>query len=387
MRILAARKSTALGASVFAVGFAVFAAVRSVVYAPLREFDSAAAPGVVFSLLGSGLLQALIFLLAIYIPVLVGLGNGLSGDGLGLSVSRNEYRHAASALLPLWGVVFLIIAPLQALLPQFLLLIPDTLSISIGLLFLTVTLSAYTIWAVRELSFVSWLAAAGVFVLSWATFPLLYVMTAFLSSLPFFLLFPLAYLGWQRLKEHDASRRRQQELREHLRILTVNPQDADARHQLGLIYLDSGRFDEAEKQFREAVHIAPAEPDHHYCLGLTLERRGDWAGALSEYEETYRLDPQHRLGEVIREVGKGYLHTGSLEKAREFLQYFLDARGSDPEGRFWLAVALDGLGRREEARAQLATILEQTRSTPQFFRKEHREWVHRARQQVRALRS
>lgn len=91
------------------------------------------------------------------------------------------------------------------------------------------------------------------------------------------------------------------------------------------------------------------------------------------------MEPEYGHGDIFREVGKSYLHTGKLEKAVEFLKYFLENRASDPEGRYWLAIALQRMGKEDQMRAQLATILEQARSNPRFFRKENREWLYRAR--------
>ena len=58
-------------------------------------------------------------------------------------------------------------------------------------------------------------------------------------------------------------------------------------------------------------------------------------------------------------------------------------RGSDPEGRYWLAVALQKSGDADQMRMQLNTILEQARSNPRFFRKENREWIYKARSLLR----
>jgi tetratricopeptide (TPR) repeat protein len=110
---------------------------------------------------------------------------------------------------------------------------------------------------------------------------------------------------------------------------------------------------------------------------------GEWPEALEQYEETYRLDPEYGVGDIFREVGKGYLHTGNIEKGMEFLTFFLKKRVSDPEGRFWLAVALKKKGNLEEMRLQLNLILEQARSLPRFFRKKNREWLYLARNMIR----
>ena len=96
----------------------------------------------------------------------------------------------------------------------------------------------------------------------------------------------------------------------------------------------------ARGYFENALRIDPGDPDYHYYLGRCHETEREWSQALEQYEETYRLNPEYRLGDILREVGKGYLHTGNVEKGIEFLRFFLAKRSSDPEGRYWLAVAL-----------------------------------------------
>jgi hypothetical protein len=68
-----------------------------------------------------------------------------------------------------------------------------------------------------------------------------------------------------------------------------------------------------------------------------------------------------------------------LDKAIEFLRFFLERRSSDPEGRYWLAIALKRCGKPDEMRVQLSAVLEQARTSPRFFRREKREWIYRAR--------
>ena len=159
----------------------------------------------------------------------------------------------------------------------------------------------------------------------------------------------------------------------------MNPRDADAHYQLGLLHYRHRNLDAAQSYFDQALAIEPEDPDYHYFLGRVHEARGNWPSALGEYEATYRLNPEYALGDIFREVGKAYLHEKSLDKAVEFLRFFLSRRSSDPEGRYWLALALLEAGDRSEARVQLNTLLDQARATPRFFRRENREWIHRAR--------
>ncbi len=373
---MAEQRAIIRGVLCFVLGFLAFIMVRNTVYAQLREPGLQQA-SLIRSILEINLVQALLFLSLLYIPALILLSNSISGYGLGMSVSQKEWRAHVSALLPLWAILLLITAPLQWLTPHF--LVVGEFGISIGLLILLVLLVVYTIWAIKVLNYLSVAAALVVFALSWFTLPVYYLLTAFFFALPFFILIPLLYLSYQWIRSYFASQTSDRAFQKHLRFLTANPQDADAHYQLGLIHLKRRNLKAAQGYFVNAIKIDPEDPDYHYFLGSTYELKKEWPEALEQYEETYRLNPNYGLGDIFREVGKGYLHTGEIEKSIEFLRFFLNNRSSDPEGRYWFAVALRETGDTEQTRIQLNTILEQARSNPQFFRKENREWIYRAR--------
>jgi tetratricopeptide (TPR) repeat protein len=381
IRALAEEHAVLRGFFSFILGFLGFALVRSNVYAPLQpNFDGVS---LFTSFLQLNLIQALVFFSLVYVPAVIVLGNSLAGDGFGFYVSREEYRSHVSALFPLWGILLLVAAPLQWLVPEFLILGGGLFGISVGLLVLLILMAVYSVWAIRQLNYLSLATGIAVFVLSWFTLPVFYLLTSFLLALPLIILIPVLYLVLQRAHTFAGSRQGERNLQHHLHILTLNPQDADAHHQLGLIHLKRRNLDAAQKAFSAALKIDPKDPDYHYFLGRVFELKGDWPQALSCYEETYRLNPEYGLGDIFREVGKGYLNTGRFEKAMEFLQFFLETRGSDPEGRYWLAVAHLKTGDLEGMKGQLKTVLEQARSNPRFFRKENREWLYRSRTLLR----
>jgi tetratricopeptide (TPR) repeat protein len=380
LRAQAERRAPVAGVLCFCVGFLSYALVRNSVYAVLPELMSQQA-GILDSFLNFQLIQILLFLLLIYVPAVIVMSNAISGDGLGFSFSRQEYQTHVSGLLPLWGLLFLICAPLQWLVPHFLII--GVVEISIGMLVRSILIVAYTFWAIKQLNYLSPVQALGVFFLSWFTFPIYYLLTSFFFALPLFIMIPLIYLGYQWIRGYQASHANEHAYQQHLHTLTSNPQDADAQYQLGLIYLKRRSLDAARRYFESALKIDPDDPDYHYFLGRVYELKGEWARALEQYEETYRLNPEYGLGDIFREVGKGYLHTGNTEKAMEFLKFFLTKRGSDPEGRYWLAIALQKTGDTDQMRLQLSMIVEQARSNPRFFRKENREWIYRARSMVR----
>ncbi len=383
LRVQAGQRVLLWGVVCFALGFLAFVTVRNSVYADLPELSSGASEPV-YSFLRLNLVQAVVYALLVYIPSIILLSNAMSGNGPGPSVSRQEYQSHGSVLLPLWGLIFLIAAPLQYFAPQF--VVVGIVGISIGMCALLTLLGVYTVWAIRQLNYLSVAQALGVFAVSWFTLPVFFILTSFLFALPFFIMIPLMVLGYLWIQTRWASRAGEQASQQHLRSLMSNPKDADAHYQLGLLYLNRRNISVARGHFENALRIDPGDPDYYYHLGRCHETDGQWSRALEHYEETYRLSPEYRLGDVLREVGKAYLHTGNADKAVEFLRCFLAKRNSDPEGRYWLALALEKKGEKDEMRVQLELVMEQARSSPRFFRKENREWIYRARNKIRDIR-
>jgi tetratricopeptide (TPR) repeat protein len=382
LRVQAERRSVIGGVVWYSIGFLAYAIVRNSAYADLRE-SAYRQFNLIESLLDLNLVQSLIFLLLVYVPALIILGNLFSGDGLGLSISREEYQAHVSVLLPLWGALLLIAAPLQWLGSISSIIGRFEISIGIGMLVLFILLFVYILWAIKHLSYLSVAQSLGVFALSWFTLPILKILSSFLFALPFFIMIPAFYLGFLWLRGYFARQKNERSFQQNLHVLTLNPKDADAHYQLGLIHFKRRNFDSARRYFENALKIQPEDPDYHYYLGRTYELNGEWQLALEQYEETYQRNPEYGLGDIFREVGKAYLHNGSFEKSKEFFEYFLKNRSSDPEGRYWLAVAMQRLGETDQMRFQLAALLEKARSDPRFFRKENREWIYRARKLLR----
>jgi tetratricopeptide (TPR) repeat protein len=381
LRSLAERRAYIRGIVCFSAGFLAFVGIRNSVYASLLD-PILEPPGLADSLFRLNIIQAVLFLLLVYIPALILLSNAISGDGMGFSISRREYQVHASVLLPLWGLLLLIAAPLQLLIPQF--LVVEEFGISIGLFILLALITIYSFWAVKNLNYLSPIQALGVFALSWITLPVFYLLTAFIYTLSFIIMIPLFYWGFHWIRFYFDAHSGERAFQQHLRTLTSNPQDADAHYQLGLIHLKRRNLEVARQYFSNALKIDPSDPDYHYFLGRTCELKKDWPEALERYESTYQIKPEYNQGDIIREVGKGYLHTGESGKAIEFLKYFLNKRDSDPEGRYWLALAMQKTGDTEQMRVQLNMILEQARSNPRFFRRENRDWIYRARSLLRS---
>jgi tetratricopeptide (TPR) repeat protein len=395
LRAQSERRMLVGGIVCFAVGFWAFSLVWNAVNPALPGLLSP--QSLLFgSIFNFDLIQAVLFLVLIYVPAIIILSAAISGDGIGLSISRREYYAHVSVLLPLWGMLFLIAALLQWLASALWEIHAINISVGmsafgeipvigipVGAPVLLILLLIYTLWAIQKLNYLSLLQSFGALVLSWFALPAYFLLISSLYALPFFIIIPLIYFSSQWVRGYFASHANERAFQQNLHALTINPQDADAHYQLGLIHLGRRNLDIARKCFEKAIEIDPRDPDYHYFLGRAFELKEAWRPALEQYEETYRLNQEYRLGDIFREVGKGYLNTGNIGKGIEFLDHFLAKRSSDPEGRYWLALALKKSGDFERMQFQLQMIIQQARSNPGFFRKEHREWVYRARMMIR----
>jgi tetratricopeptide (TPR) repeat protein len=379
LRSLAGRKSLIMPLGIFLAGFLVFGLVRSAVYAELREQQAAAGPlDYVFAL---NVIPALVYFALILVPLLISLSNGLAGDGLGFTVSAREYRSWLAVLLPLWGLLFLVAAPVQWLLPHFLVL--GEFGISIGLLVLSSLMIFYTIWSTGRLACVPPPTAAAAVVLSSLTLPVLYLLAARPYVALLVLVVAASFLCTSRLRDRAAAGRVERALEQRIATLEVKLQDAEAQRRAGMMQFQLGRLKASANSLERAVQMLPDKAEYHYDLGRILEAGGDWPAALVQYEAARDLAPDCCRGNVMREAGKGYLHTGATCKAVELLGSFLREHASDPEARYWLAVALQKDDRVEEMCIQLHTLLGQARSGPRLSRRENREWVLRARALLR----
>ncbi len=173
--------------------------------------------------------------------------------------------------------------------------------------------------------------------------------------------------------------------RRYLEASTLNPRDADAHYQLGLIHLQRRQTREAAERFARAVEIDPGEIDAQLQLARIARQEGRFQVTIQHLEEVLSRDPGHAAFEAWREAGAAYLATGAFEHARTVLERFVENRPYDPEGLYRLAMAQKGLGDPVAARGLLQRCLEAARTTPHHRRREVQPWRREAEKELRLL--
>ena len=179
--------------------------------------------------------------------------------------------------------------------------------------------------------------------------------------------------------------RSRQNFRRHLDALTVNPRDADAHYQLGLIYQQRRNYPEAISRFTKAVGIDPAETDAHHQLGVIALEQKRYDDARRHFAAALALNDKHSSSEAWRGLGAADLHLGNTEQALAVLQKYTDRREFDPEGQYWLGETLKKLDRVPEARDAFQRAVEGARTAPPHRRRYTAVWGRQAKAQLRTL--
>ena len=234
--------------------------------------------------------------------------------------------------------------------------------------------------------------AAGAVCLSWmplvaAAFlwgPLRMIL-GYLAS-PFFLFYAFYYLRGE-FTNVGAGLRSRQNFRRMLEAAAINPHDAEAQYQLGLIYQQRRQYTEAIRRFQNAVAIDPREADAHFQLGRMAREQGRLKDALTHFQAVIDLDEKHSQSEILRELGAVYVTARQYQDARHELAVYIEQRPYDAEGLFHFGQALEGLGETAQAREMYARAIESDRTAPQYRRRYTARWSRLAQKQLGKLRA
>jgi tetratricopeptide (TPR) repeat protein len=258
------------------------------------------------------------------------------------------------------------------------------------LLLLMHPFTLFSLWAlaaVREVFRLAWWLSAVVVVISTVVMflatPLLLLVFGALLGLPFLVLLIFVLLRGY-LGEATRAQRSRASFKQNLEAATLNPADASAHYNLGLIHLQRKELQEARARFERAVAIDPEEVDAHFQLGRIARAEGRLADAIAHYGEVVSRDDAHAQHEIWREVGATYVHAGQFPDARDALERFLAHRPSDPEGLYLMGRALFGMGLRREAVERMQACIEAVKTAPAYKYRTEKRWLNEAQQFLRS---
>jgi len=80
---------------------------------------------------------------------------------------------------------------------------------------------------------------------------------------------------------------------------TLAPKDSGVAFQLGVLYYKSSQFDKAKTELNRAISLDENFSNARYLLGLLLDKEGNKAGAIEQFEMIAKLNPDNSLVKQI----------------------------------------------------------------------------------------
>ncbi len=180
------------------------------------------------------------------------------------------------------------------------------------------------------------------------------------------------------------SHRAKAAFKQNLESATLNPADASAHYNLGLIHQNRGELDAARQRFERALEIDAEEIDASFQLGRIARQQKRYGDAIQNFEHVVARNPAHSQHEIWREVAATYIAAGQFEDARNALDQFLEHRPSDPEGLYLMGRAHAGLGHKREATSLMQACIEAVKTAPAYKYRASKRWLNEAQQFIKS---
>jgi tetratricopeptide (TPR) repeat protein len=148
------------------------------------------------------------------------------------------------------------------------------------------------------------------------------------------------------VRSHKAMRLADAE-RLYRQALAIDPANADALHGLGVIAAQSGRHDEAIRLIGKAVDANPGLAAAHGNLGLALRALGRGEAAVQSYRRAVEL--AHNSAEAHYSLGAALQGIGRHEEAVGAYRRALELQPGHAAAAYNQGLALQALGRDDEA--------------------------------------
>ncbi len=146
------------------------------------------------------------------------------------------------------------------------------------------------------------------------------------------------------------------EAERELRIaLKLDPEDESAHHNLGSVCDKKGRLEEAIQEYRTALKRDPKMVGTHHNLGLVYGKQGKIDEAMAEFRTALQLDPDFPKSHF--NLGFCYQNQGQLDKAIAEYKIALSLDPDDVKSHFYLGTAYHVKGELEKAVKEYETAV------------------------------
>jgi len=146
-------------------------------------------------------------------------------------------------------------------------------------------------------------------------------------------------------------------------VLAKYPDSVMALDTQGVLYLQNGKLDEAQRAFERVIELVPGFSAAHYGLGVVFSRRGHWEQAAASLESALAIEPKDRDAALL--LAKSHEQRGQPDRALDRYQQIVDQDPSVAVAWARSGLLLERAGRLEDAAERYRTVLALDRNDDQ----------------------
>lgn len=166
-------------------------------------------------------------------------------------------------------------------------------------------------------------------------------------------------------------------------IVRQNPSSGNYE-ELGDLYMEDGRYQQARAAFDHAITPRTDAPDPFYRRGVCALRLNDPQAAIPDLERVVSTEPDYDFHLAAGRLAHAYALTGQKEKAESLFRKATEISTSS-ETYLNFASFLASEGRNVEAREWAQKVLDKKPAMPGYLRRRERPWFRNAAAMLKRL--
>lgn len=177
--------------------------------------------------------------------------------------------------------------------------------------------------------------------------------------------------------------RRASRIRELQRLVSINPHDARALKELGILMFEKKDYKRALDHFEKASVKMSDDPEFNFYYGISTAIIGDIRKGRELIDTALRVSPQLKYGEPYLMMAEVYINNGDYNSALPMLENFEKIHSSSSRGFYQMGLVKLKLGMKDEGTDYLKKSITAFKASPRFKRKQDRRWAWKARALLR----
>jgi len=133
--------------------------------------------------------------------------------------------------------------------------------------------------------------------------------------------------------------------------IQLDPDNAQFRNTLGLVYLNLGRPIDGQAEIQAAIDLDKINPDYHHNLGIAFAQQSRFEDAIAAYKKALSF-PTYTTPEVAYyNMGEAYIRLRKSQEAEESFRAAIQLEPMMIAAYYGLGLTLSQAGRSDDAKA------------------------------------